>query len=519
MAIFVAVTAWQRQDVSGGKSLTALAVAAAIWSGGAALEYATVGIPGQIFWSKIEYFGTVSCPVLLLTFALEYNHLYKWLTRRNLTLVFIVPLITLLLAFTNEWHGLIWSSFTPSPAGSNLTIFGHGIAFWIGAVGYSYLIMLIGTILLIRGALDLPKTYRQQVILVITAALTPWAVNGIYLAGLSPAPGLELTPLVVVITSAIFAWALFQFHLLDLVPIARHTLIETMKDGMLVLDQQNRVVDKNPAATNLLGPKTIIDIGSYIGDSFSNWPELRKLFSQNNPELPSEKTVEDTKGRFLEINFSPVHDRKGRFSGQFVVFRDITEKRRIQDEIQDANKSLRFQLAEIETLQAHLRERAIRDSLTGLFNRRYLDETFERELSRAKRDDYEISVLMIDIDHFKHLNDTYGHKAGDQVLKALGDFLLEGVRQGDIVCRYGGEEFIIIMPDVHIKDAQARAASICNNFCILPVKYEGQVLHSTISIGVAIFPQNGDTPDEIIRAADSAMYAAKLAGRNTVCVK
>jgi diguanylate cyclase (GGDEF)-like protein len=183
------------------------------------------------------------------------------------------------------------------------------------------------------------------------------------------------------------------------------------------------------------------------------------------------------------------------------------------------NEYLRLKLTEIETLQAHLRERAIRDSLTGLFNRRYLDETFERELARAKRDSYAISVLMIDIDHFKRLNDTFGHKAGDQVLKALGDFLLTGVREGDIVCRYGGEEFLIIMPGVHLKDAQVRAESICQGFSTLAVNYEEKELHSTISIGVAIFPQHGSTSDEIIRAADTAMYIAKQAGRNTVCVK
>jgi diguanylate cyclase (GGDEF)-like protein/PAS domain S-box-containing protein len=519
MAFIVALIAWQRQETPGGKSLTAMMLAAAIWAWGAAMEHATIGIPGQIFWSKIQYIGTVSCPVLLLTFALEYNHFYRWLTQRNIALVFIVPLITLVLAFTNEWHSLIWTSFSPSPAGNNIIIFGHGIGFWVGAVGYSYFVMMVGTILLIRGALSLSAPYRRQVVMVVTAAITPWIVNAIYIAGLSPVPGLELTPLVVVFTGAIFAWAIFQFQLLDLAPIARYSLVETMAEGMLVLDQQNRVVDTNPAAQRLLGKRAVIAIGKYIGDIFSAWPELKKLFFQNNPEKRTEMTVQNTGGDYLEISISPVHDRQDRFTGQFVVIRDITEKRRIQDEIQQANEHLRQQLAEIETLQAHLRERAIRDSLTGLFNRRYLDETLERELSRAKRDTYEISLLMIDIDHFKRLNDTNGHKAGDQILKALGDFLLAGVRQGDIVCRYGGEEFLIIMPGVHLKDAQYRAETICQGFSILSVKYEEMELRATISIGVAIFPQHGSSSDEIIRAADSAMYAAKQAGRNTVCVK
>jgi diguanylate cyclase (GGDEF)-like protein/PAS domain S-box-containing protein len=519
MAGLVALISWGRRNTPGGKSLTALMLAAAIWAGGAALEHATIGIPGQILWSKFEYIGTVSCPVLLLTFAFEYNHLQHWLTRRTIAILFVVPLITLALAFTNEQHNLIWTTFIPSPAGDNLTIFNHGIAFWIGAVGYSYLLILIGTILLIRGAIGLPAHYRRQIVLIVAGALTPWVVNVLYIAGLSPVPGLELTPLVIVFTGAIFAWAIFQFGLLDLVPIARHTLIETMAEGMLVLDQQNRVVDANPAAQHLLGEKTVISIGAYVGDIFNDWPELKKLFLHNNPEMRTELTVGDSRGGHLEINISPVHDSQQRFTGQFIVLRDITEKRRIQDELQDVNEHLRLQLAEIKTLQANLRERAIRDSLTGLYNRRYLDETLERELSRARRENYEISVLMIDIDHFKELNDTHGHKAGDQVLKELGDFLLTGFRLGDIVCRYGGEEFLIIMPGVQLKDAHSRAQALCQTFNKTVFRYEKLELRGTISIGVAVFPRHGNTSDEIIRAADAAMYAAKQAGRNTVCVK
>jgi len=518
-ASLVALVAWSRHDIPGGKSLTALMIAAAIWAAGATLEHATIGIPGQIFWSKLEYFGTVSCPVFFLLFALEYNHMNQWLTRRNLILVFLVPLITLGLALTNEWHLLIWNSFTPSQAGNNITIFGHGVGFWIGAVGYSYLVMLLGTILLIRGAWLLSGTYRRQVILVATASLLPWAVNFLYVAGLSPTPGLELTPLIIVVAGAIFAFAILQFQLLDLVPIARHTLIETMDDGMLVLDQQNRIADANPAARKLLGHKTDIQIGQYIGDIFAGWPDLRKQFLNSNPVKRTEISVEDGKDGYIEITLTPVHDRQKRLTGQFVIIRDITEKRRSHDAVSRANESLRIQLKEIESLQNHLRELATRDSLTGLFNRRYLDETLERELARAKRYVYDISLMMIDIDHFKRLNDTRGHKAGDQVLKELGNFLLTSVRQGDIVCRYGGEEFLIIMPGVHISDAHARAEKLCADFSNLSVFYEEHKLHATISIGVSVFPSHGNTSDEIISAADSAMYAAKQAGRNTVRVK
>jgi len=516
MAGFVALIASQKRNTPGGTSLTWLMLSVCIWSAGAALEYATVGIPGKITWAKFEYFGVVSCPVFFLLFAIEYNLLYRWLTRRNVMLLFVIPLITLGLALTNDWHGLIWNSFTPSPAHENLLVFGHGLGFWIGAVGYSYLCMLVGTILLIRSALRLQAAYRSQVFIIMAAALAPWFINLVYITKLSPLPGLEMTPLVILISGALFTWDIFGFHLLDLVPIARHVLIETMAEGIIVLDQQKRVVDVNPGAQRLSGEKTDLAIGSEVTEIFSAWPEMGKLFSQNNPETKIETTIADNRGGYIEVSISPIYDWRGWFRGQFVALRDVTERKNNQDEIQRMNESLRQKLAEIETLQAHLIELAIRDSLTGLFNRRYLDETLLHELSRARREEYPIGLMMIDLDHFKEINDAHGHKAGDQVLKSLAIFLIDEVRQGDIVCRFGGEEFLIILPRITQEAARVRAEEICQDFSMLPILYKNVTLHATISVGVAMFPRHGNDADEIICAADAAMYAAKEAGRNQV---
>ena len=237
-------------------------VAVFIWSAGAAIEYATIGIPGKIFWGKVQYLGVVTCPVFFLLLALEFSHLDHWLTRRTVTALFLVPAITLLLAFTNEWHGLLWPTVTPVGAPEdNLALYGHGIAFWIGSVGYSYLLMMIGTILLLRAAMRFPAIYRRQAGMLTLAVLMPWGVNIVYVAGFSPIPGLELTPLVLVFTGTIFAWNILRLRLLDLAPVARDTLIETMADGMIVLDAGDRVVDINPAAQRFLGTATSIRIG------------------------------------------------------------------------------------------------------------------------------------------------------------------------------------------------------------------------------------------------------------------
>ena len=185
----------------------------------------------------------------------------------------------------------------------------------------------------------------------------------------------------------------------------------------------------------------------------------------------------------------------------------------------DAQKELNDKIVAEEKLlklQKELEEQAIRDSLTGLYNRRFLDETLSRELSRAERDKYSVSVVMLDLDHFKMFNDTYGHDVGDLMLKQLGKLLTSQVRAGDIACRYGGEEFVVVMPKASLSVARQRANDWRMKFESQILIHEGEVLNATLSAGVAVYPMHGITSEEIVRKADQAMYAAKAAGRNLV---
>ena len=166
-------------------------------------------------------------------------------------------------------------------------------------------------------------------------------------------------------------------------------------------------------------------------------------------------------------------------------------------------------------LQEILRHQAIRDPLTGLFNRRFMEETLERELSRAHRQAGPLGVIMMDLDHFKNFNDTYGHAAGDLVLSALGRLLQSGFRKEDVPCRYGGEELTIIMPEATLADTWARAEEVRQAVKNLQLQREGQALGQvTVSLGVAAFPEHGDTPETLLQAADVALYRAKRAGRD-----
>jgi diguanylate cyclase (GGDEF)-like protein len=170
-------------------------------------------------------------------------------------------------------------------------------------------------------------------------------------------------------------------------------------------------------------------------------------------------------------------------------------------------------------LRETLRNQSICDSLTGLFNRRYMEESLDREFSRAARKKSSLAILMVDIDHFKRFNDTFGHQAGDALLRALGDLLKRYTRGQDIACRFGGEEFVLVLTDANLNGAMQRAEILRQQVKELSVEYAGQLLGAiSVSIGVAVYPDHGATMIDVMRASDQALYRAKREGRDRVSV-
>ena len=168
---------------------------------------------------------------------------------------------------------------------------------------------------------------------------------------------------------------------------------------------------------------------------------------------------------------------------------------------------------EVETLTSELREQAVRDSLTGLFNRRYLDETLPRELSKAKREGFPITILMMDIDDFKNINDEYGHAVGDQFLIELGEILLTQSRKEDILCRFGGDEIMVLLPGANLSEGMRRAETWRKEFHKVAIPSDSNLVISTLSIGVVQW-NPGESTSDFLKRVDTALYKAKTTGRN-----
>lgn len=200
------------------------------------------------------------------------------------------------------------------------------------------------------------------------------------------------------------------------------------------------------------------------------------------------------------------------------ITRNVSERKAAEIALRETNRQLHARIDEIGRLQVALQELAVRDSLTGLYNRRYLDETLEREVSRARREGNPLALVMLDIDYFKRVNDTYGHQVGDEALRMLATTLLADIRAEDVACRYGGEEFLILLPNMPLETAIQRAEAWRVAVESLSVLLGNFHITFTISLGVAAYPEHGKTPDDLTRCADQALYRAKNEGRNQVSV-
>lgn len=502
LAAGVAAVGWRRRPAPGAWPLTLMMLGQVVWCFTYAVYWAVFPAASAVAWLNATYLGVVVAPTSLLALALQFTGRGHWLTRGRVLALLVEPALTLALMWTDGWHHLFFAG--PPPVGSYFT---GGPIFWAN-VAYSYGLVAIALGLLAQALFNTARSYRRQAGLLLWGTSAPVFSNLLGLFGLNPWPSLDLTPFAFLISGLVFSFALVRQQLLNLVPIARDIVVERLRDGVLVLDDYERVVDFNRSAQMLLG-LTNQHLGQPAAASLAAWPGLVAAL-RATPGRHLEISLAGS-ARYLDASLTPLPDRFGRPAGAVLVLRDVTERR-------EANLRLQQQLAEIQALQEQLREQAIRDSLTGLFNRRYLEETLPRELAEAAREGRPLSLIALDLDNLKQLNDTFGHAAGDRMLSALARLLQAHTRAGDIACRLGGDEFLILLPGAQPASAAARAEQWRAELERLRLPQDGQLLQSTLSAGVAGYPEHALTPAALRHAADQALYRSKAGGRNRVTV-
>jgi signal transduction histidine kinase/PAS domain-containing protein/ActR/RegA family two-component response regulator len=253
MSLFVALLAWQRKSVNGAVELSRVMIAAGIWAFFVMFETASISTLDKIFWSKMAYFGAVSTPVFYFLFIMRFTGTSTFKSLKKSLILFVIPLITLILAFTNESHQLIWVGFSAISPKTNLLIYFHGIGYWIGYFAYNYLMLFYATVFLFIYIYRQKQTFRNQAWMVFVGGICPWLGGMVYVTNSNPIPGLDLAPISFVLSGIILVYGILSVDLLDLVPVARETLVEILPDGIIALDTKNRIQDINPVALEYLG--------------------------------------------------------------------------------------------------------------------------------------------------------------------------------------------------------------------------------------------------------------------------
>jgi PAS domain S-box-containing protein len=331
------------------------------WAACHGFEILAVGLPAKVLWGQITYVFVVSTPVFLWAFSAQYSGHENWVTSRNLVLLFIFPIITLLFVFINP-DQLFWSSISIGALDVNVE---HGPAFWFHAA-YAYSLILISLGMLLRTMFESASQYRWQVGLLAVGILAPVILNVIYIftnasGGDTFFNSRDLTPVAFTITGLILAWDLYRFGLLNLAPVARDVVVENMRDGMFVLDNQNRIIDLNPAAMRILGiqRKDNLIIGKPAAQVLNTWPNMLERyrttkFAQSEIELPVESEKRD-----FDLLISSLTDRKGRITGRLILLHDITERKRAEAELQAAKAMAEAEHEKSESLLLNILPRDI----------------------------------------------------------------------------------------------------------------------------------------------------------------
>ncbi len=340
LSLVLAGWVWRRRSTPGATPMVLYMLAATCWAFASAVETSSDSLAIQVLWSKVLYFGSTLIPVAWLMLVMEYTGRQEVPGRRLLILLLIVPVIILAAVWTNEAHELIWRDLHLDTSGAfPVMAFERGPLYWVN-VAYAYALTLTAMFLMLRAFVQAPRPYRMQVGTLVIAALIPWAGNIMYMTGLNPWPGVDLTSVFFVITGLFTMVALFRFKLLDIVPVARYAIVASLSDAVMVFDAENRLVDFNGAARALLRRDAAALIGQPAEQIFAGWGDVVRQF-QNVEEAHTELSLTQSEKRLdLDLRISPLRDRRGRLNGRVLSLRDITERKQAEADLQNAHDRL-----------------------------------------------------------------------------------------------------------------------------------------------------------------------------------
>lgn len=337
----LAIYTWRNRRTAGATPFSILLFILFEWGTSYILELAAVDIQTKTFWSIMKFGGVVATPVAWLIFAFEYTGRRAWINARRLAMLSILPLTSMLLLITNDSHGLFWTNRALAREGGFLLlVVSNGAWFWVHAA-YTYLLVVIGLVLIVRALLRWSPQYRGQMILILLSTLIPLIANAITVFQILPIL-IDLTPFAFTVTAVGMAYALFRHRLLDIAPIARDVIIEGMKDGMIVVDAKGRIVDINPAALQIIGLSGEKQpVGKPLAEVLMPWSDLVAKY-RGVSEADDEISIgEGDARRWYELHLSSLLDENKLLIGRVITARDITDHKKAGYLLQESEARFR----------------------------------------------------------------------------------------------------------------------------------------------------------------------------------
>lgn len=425
----------------------------------------------------------------------------NWRPSRTLQRLLVAGVVVPQVAWlTNAWHRLAVTRYDQH---QDWFLWAPGPVFWL-VVGYVFALCTWALAVIVRALPSVSPLHRPQIRSILIGAVAPLVASWFTLKAILDKGGhdsrdLDWTALAFMFTALIDYWAFRRQGLMRVVPVARALVMEQLPDAIFVLDVEDRVIDVNPQAGGLVeavAPRQLPFLD----------PPRPGDYRLSLADLDLE----------LEVRLAELRSHQGREIGRAVVVRDVTAANRNRRKLAETNSRLKEQIQANERLRRELVEQTLRDALTGLHNRRHLERTFARHVERAAEQGEPFAVVIVDVDHFKSVNDLHGHAIGDELLVAISQFLAQRVRHEDTLARFGGEEFVAILSGCDALDAYTRIQAWIDEAILVRVRAGNVRVSRTLSAGIAVYPGSGTTRDEMIAAADMALYEAKGEGRNRV---
>lgn len=498
MLLAVAIRAWHYRKERTNRNFFYFLCSLEIWTVGFAFEILSPTLESKIFWANIQFLGLTTLPIFWLETVMSYTGLGKRMWKQ-LPLIPIFLLATNLVIWTNPLHHMFRGHPQLETTSSPFLILVNDYGPWFYAyAAVGYLPFLFSFLLMGRAYHSGQRVYRRQIILLFVSVSVPLGMDMLYTFDLSPIPNFNLTTMFFGLSATVIGAGLFRLRLFDLLPIVQDIVIENMADGVLVLDLQDRIVNINPAAREIIQAQVDSSmVGVSIRDATARTPELLKRLQGLN-EGRGEIVLEGDPQKYFDINISLVKNPPAKVIGRVVIFHEMTEQVHLFEEV---------------------KRLAMLDPLTEVYNRRHFFQTLVQEIMRVNRYGHSLGLIMLDLDHFKRVNDTYGHIVGDGVLKTVAKICRENVRVIDLVARYGGEEFVVLLPQTPLSQTRETAERLRRMIGDQPLHVHEFAITLTASVGGTSLPPGEEvSPEDLIESVDQNLYAAKAQGRNCVVV-